>query len=56
MIINNYNKNEKDQETIKSFDKLDRKSLQDNATDEIEGEALCKVFIKYLDEMKNLSF
>ena len=40
IIINKYNKykkqNEKDQQTIKCFDKLYRKSLQDNIVDKSE--------------------
>ena len=48
VIINNYNKYkkkyEKDQNTIKSFDKLNRKSLQDNVIKKSEYESLCIVF------------
>ena len=44
---------EKDQQTIKSFDKLYRKSLQDNMTDRNEYESLCNIFTKYVDEIKN---
>ena len=57
---NKYNKckkqHERDQQTIKSFDKLYRKSLQDNIIDKTEYESLCKIFTKYVDENKNGSF
>ena len=60
LIINKYNKYkkqyERDQNTIKSFDKLYRKSLQDNIIDKTEYESLCKIFTKYVDENKNESF
>ena len=60
LIINKYNKYkkqyEKDQNTIKSFDKLDRKSLQDNVVDKNEYESLCNIFTRYVDENKNESF
>ena len=60
IIINKYNKYkkqyERDQNTIKSFDKLYRKSLQDNIIDKTEYENLCKIFTKYVDENKNGSF
>ena len=60
LIINKYNKYkkqyERDQNTIKSFDKLYRKSLQDNIIDETEYENLCKIFTNYVDENKNGSF
>ena len=60
IIINKYNryKNqyERDQQTIKSFDKLYRKSLQDNVIDKTEYENLCNIFTKYIDENKNESF
>ena len=60
LIINKYNKYkkqyERDRQTIKSFDKLYRKSLQDNVIDKIEYESLCNVFTKYVDENKNESF
>ena len=46
LILNKYNKYkkqyERDQNTIKSFDKLYRKSLQDNIIDKTEYENLCK--------------
>ena len=60
LIINKYNKYkkqyERDQNTIKSFDKLYRKSLQDNIIDKTEYESLCNIFTKYVDENKNESF
>ena len=60
LIINKYNKYkkqyERDQNTIKSFDELYRKSLQDNVIDKTEYESLCKIFSKYVDENKNESF
>ena len=60
LIINKYKKYkkqyEKDQLTIKSFDKLYRKSLQDNVIDKTEYESLCNLFTKYVDENKNESF
>ena len=60
LIINKYNKYkklyERDQQTIKSFDKLYRKSLQDNVIDKTEYDCLCNVFTKYVDENKNESF
>ena len=60
IFINKYNKYkkqyERDQTTIKSFDKLYRKSLQDNVIDKNEYESLCNIFTKYVDENKNESF
>ena len=60
LIKNKYNKYKKQyeraQNTIKSFDKLYRKSLQDNIMDKNEYESLCNVFTKYVDENKNESF
>ena len=60
LIINKYNKYkkqyERDQNTIKSFDKLYRKSLQDNIIDKTEYERLCNIFTRYVDENKNESF
>ena len=60
LIINKYNKYkkqyERDQNTIKSFDKLCRKSLQDNIIDKTEYENLCNIFSRYVDENKNDSF
>ena len=60
LIINKYNKYkklyERDQNTIKSFDKLYPKSLQDNIIDKTEYDSLCNIFTKYVDENKNESF
>ena len=60
LIINKYNKYkkqyERDQQTIKSFDKLYRKSLLDNIIDKTENDSLCNFFTKYVDENKNDSF
>ena len=60
LIINKYNKYkkqyERDQQTIKYFDKLYRKSLQDNIIDKTEYDSLCNIFTKYVDENKNESF
>ena len=60
LIINRYNKYkrqyERDQNSIKSFDKLYRKSLQDNVIDKNEYENLCNIFTKYVDKNKNESF
>ena len=60
LITNKYSKYKKqyeiDQQTIKSFDKLYRKSLQDNINDKTEYESLCNIFTKYVDENKNESF
>ena len=60
LIINKYNKYkkqyERDQQTIKSFDKLYRKSLQDNVIDKNEHESLCNIFTKHVDENKNETF
>ena len=59
-IKNKYNKyktqNERDQQTIKSFDKIYRKSLQNNVIDKTEYDSLCDIFTKYIDENKNESF
>ena len=56
LIINKHNKYkkqyERDQQTIKSFDKLYRKSLQDNIIDKIEYASLCNIFTRYVDEKK----
>ena len=60
LIISKYNKYkkqyERDQNTIESFDKLYRKSLQDSIIDKTEYESLCNIFTKYVDENKNESF
>ena len=59
IILNKYNKYkkqfERDQQTIKSFDKLYRKSLQDIVMDRTEFESLCNIFTKNVDENKNES-
>ena len=60
-LIINYYKNfkkqyERDQQTIKSFDELYRKTLQDNCIDNTEDESLCNIFTRYVDENKNESF
>ena len=44
-----------DQQTIKYFNKLYRKTLQDNLIDKYEYESLCNIFTKYV-ENKNESF
>ena len=60
LIINKYNKYkkqyERDQLTIKSFDNLYRKSLQDKIIDKNEYESLCNIFTKHVDENKNEFF
>ena len=60
IIVSKYNKYKKrygkDQQTIKSFNKLYRKSLQDNVIDKNEYESLCNIFTKLVDENKNESF
>ena len=60
IIIRKYNKYkklyERDPNTIKSFDKLYRKSLQDNVIDKNEYDSLCNIFTRYVDENKNESF
>ena len=60
LLKNKYNKYkkryERDQNIIKSFDKLYRKSFQDNIIDKSEYESLCNIFTKYVDENKNESF
>ena len=60
IIINKHNKYkkqyERDQQTIKSFDKLYRKSLQDNLIDKTEYESSCNIFTRYVDETKSESF
>ena len=60
LFINKYNiykkQYERVQQTIKSFDKLYRKSLQDNVIDKTEYESLYNIFTKYVDENKNESF
>ena len=60
LIINKHNKYkkqyERDQQSIKSFDKLYRKPLQDNIIDKTEYDSLCNIFTKNVDEIKNESF
>ena len=60
IVMQKYNKYkkryERDQNTIKSFDKLYRKSLQDNIIDKTEYENLCNIFTRYVDQNKNESF
>jgi len=60
LIIKKYNKYkkvyEKDQQTINSFDKLYRKSLQDNVIYKSEYESLCNIFTKHLEETRTESF
>ena len=60
IIISKYNKYkkqyERDQQTVKSFDRLYRKSLQDNVIDKNEYDSLSNIFTKYVDENKNDSF
>ena len=60
IIINKYNKYkkqyEKDQQSIKIFDKLYRKSLQYNVIDKSEYKSLCTNFTRYVDVNKNESF
>ena len=60
LIINKDNKYkkqyEREEQTIKSFDKLNRKSLQDNVIDKNEYDNLCSIFTKYIDENKNEAF
>ena len=60
IIINKYNKYktqiELDQQTIKYFNKLDRKSLQANVIDKSEYESFCNIFTKYLEETNSDSF
>ena len=60
LIVNKYSKHkkqyERDQQTIKSFDKLYRISLQDNVIDKKDYESLCNIFTKYVDENNSESF
>ena len=59
IFMNKYRKHRKqygkDQQTIKSFDKLNRNSLQDNVFDKSEYESHCNIFTKLLNETKNES-
>ena len=56
IFINKYNKYkkqyERDQQTIESFDKLYKKSLQDNIIDKTEYEGFCKILINMLTKTK----
>ena len=54
--IKNKKQYEKDQQTVKPFDKLYRESLHDNLFDKDEDEFLGNVFTKYMEETKNESF
>ena len=60
IFINTYNKYkkqyEKDQQTIRSFVKLYRKTLQDIVIDRNEYESLCNIFTKNVNGNKNESF
>ena len=60
LFINKYNKYkkqyERDQQTIKSFDKLYRKSLQDNVIDKTEYDSLSNISTRYVNENNNESF
>ena len=60
LIINKYNKYkkqyERDQNTTKPFDKVYRKSLQDNVIDKNEYESLCNIFTEYINEKKTNPF
>ena len=47
---------ETDQQTIKYFDKLYSKSLQDNVIDRNEDESLCNIFARYVVETRNSFF
>ena len=54
---NKYKKQyEEDQQTIENFEKLYRKSLQDNVIDKNEDDSLCNIFTKHLVEIRNESF
>ena len=56
-IYNKYKKEyENDQQTMKTLDKLCRKSSQDNVIDKNEYESLCNLFTKNDDENKIESF
>ena len=60
ILINKYNKYkkhyERDQQIFKYFEKIYRKSLQDNVTDKTKFDSLCNTFTKYIDENKSESF
>ena len=59
-VLQNYKKYkkqyEKDQQIIESFDKLYRKSRQDNVIDKSEYECFCNNFTKNLDDTRIESF
>ena len=59
IILNKYNKYrkqyEKDQQTIKSFEKLYRNPLQDNVIDKSEYENLFSIFTENLNEIESES-
>ena len=54
IILNKDNKYKKqyeeDQQAIRSFDKLQRKSLQHSLIDQNEYESICNIFNRYIDE------
>ena len=56
LILNNYTRYKKHyeehQQTVKSPDKLDRKSLQNSLVDKSDYESLCNSFNKYVIETK----
>ena len=60
VVMQKYNKYkklyEKDQQTFKYFDELFRKSLQDDMIDKSEYESLCKIFTRYVHEIKKEYF
>ena len=57
LIINKYNKYKKTfWKTMKSFDKLSRKSLQDDLIVKTEYESLCNIFTKYVEGTKIESY
>ena len=47
---------DKEQRTVKSFDEIYRKSLQDDLNDKNEYDSLCSVFTQYFGWSKNESF
>ena len=51
-----YEKYQKDQQTIQSYNKIYGKSSQDNLIDRIANQLLCNIFTKYLAETKNEYF
>ena len=53
-IMQKYKKQyQNDHQTNKHFDKLYRKSLQDNLIEKNEDQSLCSFFTKYVEEKKN---